>query len=502
MRPLVTILSLLGFTTMLLVNGCVAHSRSTANAAWREIRTDLSKEELAEILAQYEDTYEATVREAADRILTKQTDRRTRRLTLLWQTRLIPMMRDALDQEDAVHAMLDAWALCLRAGHFFETGDARDMFGENQHLAIDAARRSLDSIENIASRILAPEALNRTREAVDDLARRFPLRGEFSGSIVRTAVQKTEKDPDIVASILAAPIAPFRAFEGIDRGAAAIRGFTAVAARMTDTVHDFPENLRLQAQLLVMELEDLESTQAALSGLAEISRSSARISTVAEELPANLRRELALAADDLEARQAQLQQTLRDAQDVAARVNEALRCVESAAAAVESTATQTTAAGESWTQTFRAISEMIDSFRQPEDGTSRRQTRRETTVVETRPAPAAIPTPPDSERRGFDVNEYTQAAQALDMAAARLQELTREIRELAGSNELESSLRNLEIRAQQVVEASQTSAINVVDHLTWRGVQIVLLFFAALIVYTLLGRVFPRRPDAAGSPGK
>jgi hypothetical protein len=493
MLSLPRILTPFALATLLFGGGCASASKSAPRATWNETQSGFSKEELADLLAQFEDTYEAAIREAADRILTLQPDRRTRRLTLLWQARLVPMMRDALDQEDPVYGMLDAWALCLRAQHFFDSGDGGEMFGDNHPIAVEAAGRSLESVEQIAARILAPDKLGRARDAVDELACRYPLRGEFSGSIVRTAVQKTEKDPDIVASIMAAPMAPFRVFEGVDRGASAIQAFAAVSARMTDTVHDFPESLRLQALLLIMELEDLETTQAALAGLEEISQSSARISAVAEQLPEDLRREITLAADDLESRQAQLQQTLRDARDVTDRVNGALERVETAAASVERTATHATSAGDAWTRTFQTLAEMVASIQQPGAVTSSPAAAPAVAAPAAEKPASESPATQDSDSGGFDVNEYTQAAQALDQAAARLQELTREIRELAGSNELGSSLLNLETRAQLVVDASRSSALDVVDRGAWRGAQIVLLFFLGLIGYTLLVRILPPR---------
>ena len=475
------ILAAATIATLLLMTGCAStpksSSKSSSPPGLDVAQSSLSKEELADLLAQFEDTYEAAILDAADRILLAQPDRRTRRLTLIWQTRAIPMMRDALDQDDAVNAMLDAWALCLRAVHYFETGDARDMFGDKHQIAVDAARRSLDSIEQIASRILTPETLGRARDAVDDLACRFPLRGEFSGSIIRTAVEKSQKNPDVVASILSAPMAPFRAFEGIDRGAAAIQGFTAVAARMTDTVHDLPEILRLQTQLLVMELEEMESAQTALTGLQQISQSAEKMTAVAEQLPEHLRKEIALAADDLETRQAQLQQTLER--------------VESAAGAVEQTATQAASAGDAWTQTVQAITEMVASFRQPHAAATNPATTQAVDTNDRRPLASAPSS--TSEAGVFDVTEYTQAAQALDQAAVRLQELTREIRGLAGSKELETSLRDLETRSRQIVDASRAGALDVVDRGAWRGAQLVLLFFLGLIGYTFLVRLLPPR---------
>lgn len=492
----------------LSLSGCALPNAPSSRGRLADVTTSLSKEELGELLQQFEDTFEATIREATERIVAVQPDRRTRRLALVWQMRLIPMARDALGQNDPVHSLLDSWALCVRQHDFFDHGDGGELFGEHQSIAREAAARSLRDVERIAALILPAETLSRTRPVIDDLARQFPLRGEFSGSTVRTAVQKPNKDSDVLASVLTTPMAPFRAFEGIDRGAAAIQGFTAVAARMTDTINDLPETVRLQIELLLMEVEDLESVQATLAGLSELSHSSARLAAVAESLPADLRKELSQATEDLEQRQASFQKTLREAQEVVTNVNQALGRVEAAAASVERTAVHTAAAGEAWTGTFHSITEMVASFRDPQgesppsaplESNSHRPPAEKQAVSARLTEGPSDPAPTDGEHRGFDVNDYTQAAQALDRAAVQIQELTREVRQLAGSNELVSSLGEIEARARGLVDMSNASAFSVIDHLAWRGCQLVLLLFAMLLGYAVLTRVWPSRPDRAAS---
>ncbi len=492
-----TVALLLSSGSLVSLAGCALPPRAASRAPFPDARTQLSKEELGELLQQFEDTYEATIREAAERIVTLQPDRRTRHLALLWQMRLIPMARDTLNQDDAVYSLLDGWALCVRQRDFFERGDGRELFGANQALAQEAARRSLGDIERIAALILTPESLNRTRPAIEDLALQFPLRGEFSGSVVRTAVQKPARNADVLASVLRAPLAPFRAMEGIDRGAAAIQGFTAVAAHLTDTVNDLPETIRLQTNLLLMDIDELESVQTAQASLAELAHSSARLSTVAECLPADLRRELSLAAEDLEQRQASFQETLRETREVIACTNEALARVQTAAASVEQTATHATAAGDAWAGTVRAITEMVASFRPPDDQPAAESSPADRirsgndyppVVAHGGPAPS-----PGTEQPRFDVNDYTQAADALDRAALQIRELTREIRQLAGSSELATSLTQTETRARGIVELSHTSALAAIDHLAWRGAQLIGLLFAALLGYTALTRFLGAR---------
>ncbi len=517
MRFRVTSLPLLAGAGLTLIAGC-ATAEPSARARLADVRTGLSREELGDQLAQFEDTYEAVIREAAERIAALDPGKRTRRLVLLWQTRMLPMARDALNQDDPVHALLDVWALCLRMHHYFHDGDGRALFGDHQDLARQAAERALEAVEQVAAAILSPDMLDRARQAVDDLARQFPIRGEFSGSPVRTAVQRPDHGADVLAAIVTAPFAPFRAVEGIDRGAAAIRGFSAVAARMNETIHDLPELTRLQAELLLLEIENLESTRSALAAFAEFAQASSRFSAAVERLPEDLRRELVAATEDLDRHQAGLQQTLAQAREVVDRINEGLRRADESAAAVERTAVQTARAGEAWTGTFQAITDMVAGFRgrptargseaaatAAADGPTADEPPGPDTPAET-PAPTALAAPaapsnaalppavgPDTDAdrprpRPFDILEYAQTAEALDRAADRLTVLTRELRDLAGSKELQASLADVEARLDGLVGRSRGSAREITDHAAWRAAQLIVLTFVLLIVYQVARR--------------
>ena len=428
------------------------------------------------------------------------------------------MARDAINQDDPVHALLDVWALCLRMHHYFHDGDGQALFGDHQKVAREAADRALEAVEQVAATILSVDMLDRARQAVDELAVQFPLRGEFSGSPVRTVVQRPDHGADVLAAIVTAPFAPFRAVEGIDRGAAAIRGFTAVAARMNETIHDLPELTRLQAELLLLEFETLESTQSALAAFTEFAQASGRFSAAVERLPEDLRRELTAATEDLDRRQAGLQQTLAEAREVVDRINEGLRRADESAAAVERTAAQTARAGEAWTGTFRAITDMVAGFRgqvrpgasdtasagaagePPGDEPAGPDAPAEAPPATALPTPAApsdaaVPAaiepaadPAQPRRRPFDILEYADTAEALERAAARLTVLTRDLRDLAGSGELQACLADVEARLEGLVGRSRGSALAVTDHAAWRAAQLIVLAFALLVVYQAVRR--------------
>lgn len=445
----------------------------------------ISSEELRDALEQYTDVFEANIGRAADEIVAASPDRRTRRLALLWQMRVIPMARDTLNQDDPIRGFLDLWTLTLRMQQFLTEGDGRSLFGAQQAIAVAAARASTREIERVADLVLAPAQLGPTRQAVADLAARYPFRGEFSGTVVRTWIDEPTKDSAALQSVLNIPLAPFKAFEGIDNTAQAIKGFTSVAAHMTDVVQALPQDARMQLQLLALEIEDLDSVRSALGSAEQMAASAERLSATAEGLPARLRAELDTLADRLESRQEGLRQTIGEARGLVDSIHSTLRQAESSAVAIDETAQNTARAGDAVTGTVRAIVGMVDHFRAL-GGPARDATA--TPGAATAPATQSAKTAAgdDAPRRGFDVLDYARAADAIDHAALQLQRLTVDLRQLGDSRELSGAMRELNAHVRDLVTLSKTSGEALVDQFTWRAILVALVAFALAIVYRLV----------------
>ncbi|RIK65828.1 MAG: hypothetical protein DCC65_11915 [Planctomycetota bacterium] len=465
--------------------------------------TLLTREELRDRLDQFEDSFEAQVRKASDEILERDSSRRMKRLTLIWQMRMVPMLRNTLDQDNPLGAVLDSWTLCLRMRAFLTEGDGKSLFGEQQPIAVRAATECEAEIRRIAELVLTPQMIQDTQSRVRDVATKHPLFGEFSGADVRTAI--AGGDDRVLQDVLAIPLAPFRWLGGVDETAQAIKGFTAVSARLTDVVQGLAADARLQTQLLLLEVEDLDSTRSALASMERLSNSSERLSATAEKLPQELRRELTALLEKVEADQPELRKTVSEARALVDRLDPAGASVARA--------------GDAWKGTAQAIEEMVASFRRPVGAASasaETDAGSETGIAPTNAnSPLAAPsakagtaaagtdTDPHSDgdvRKGpaFDINDYARTAEALTEAARELQKLTVQIRQLGESNDLTRRLDELSARVEGLVAESRAAASGVADHAVWRLGQLAVFVFGLLVVYRIVVLLSGRRAAPHG----
>ncbi|OWY71429.1 hypothetical protein B7486_12655 [cyanobacterium TDX16] len=450
----------------LMASGCSEYQIGT-------VATEgVTKEELRNKLEACQDNFEATIRRACDQLVDAEGGRSIKRLTLIWQMRVLPMSRDAINQDNPIAGLVDIWVLAVRMRLFLTEGDGKEIFGPYQNLAIDAAATCEEDISRLAPLILSADRLEATRDRINAVARDHPLRGEFSGSQVQTTLE-SQKD-EVLQGVLAIPLVPFRWLGGIDESAQAIKGFTIVAAHLTDVVQGLAADARLQTQLLMLDAEDMDSVKSTLTSMAKISESSERLATVAEKLPEDLRRELSSVVEEIDARQAEIQGTLKEARELSERIESAGRSVA--------------AAGDAWSGTAKSIEDMVASFRShPTAPGDERGTVSDSTVHSEAATDNGLEsTASASQPAPYDINDYRRTAEALTETATRLQGLVADLRSLDNDGPVTRRLTEVSGEAKQVLLESEAAADRVTDRAAWRGVQLILLLFTCMVAYRFL----------------
>ena len=101
-----------------------------------------------------------------------------------------------------------------------------------------------------------------------------PIRGEFVAEQVQSLVTASESSP-IFDWVTAIPLSPFRALQGVDQGAQAIREFNDTAMEMSRIVASMPRLIRWNLELLALDVSqqgDIESSLESFDALARSAR--------------------------------------------------------------------------------------------------------------------------------------------------------------------------------------------------------------------------------------
>jgi len=323
---------------------------------------------------------------------------------------MIPLAQRAAAQPKATQGLLGLFTLATAQRRYLDDGDGRDLFGEQQELARDAARASEREIEATIARILPPADAERLNQQVEQLASQNPIRGTFMVGSIQSAFV-TAQQTGSFDWFLSAPMAPFRALQGVESGAAAIHEFNTTARQLGDIAAALPEETRWQLELFLYDVEERQTVIAGLAAFQKLADSSAQLSATAADLPANTRLELEGLLEDSTKSQAELRSTLDQLRQTIASADGAIGNARPLAESLERFAAQTDQAGKSWTELIAAVR-----------GSDREK-------------PANSP-----PSRPFDITEYERTASQLQVTASELRALVAEVQGGSGTSLLNAVL--------------------------------------------------------------
>ncbi len=426
--------------------------------------------------------FENTIDRAAATIERTVTSRAQRRALLTWKLRMVTACHDTTDHLNPAQALRETWALCIRQRAALETGSLCEAFGEKQEVALNAAKRAEREITRIARIAIREAEFDRAAEHVAEYAASTPLDTSFTAQHApRTdGAQPAMKQ---FGEWFAAPLAPFQTINKINKGADAIAELRPTAERFTDVVEGLPAHSRLQLELLLLTIEEMESIQAALEDFATFADSSARLAASAQELPEKVRAEAAQLMEDIDAHQGELQKTIGETRSTIDTLNAGLADAREVAATVERSINAASDAARAWEQTANAVRETIGAL----------DTLKPNSLESPQPSNEAVGQSAE-QSKPFDINDYANTAERVTQTAVEIRTLLEDVRALLESNELRGNLANVREQTHQTIDYTQAQLNHWTDHAALRVAQLIALTFALIVIYRL---VFRRRPQPA-----
>ena len=417
---------------LLMISLCSCSSRkSTLFRGTKPLpRSNVSVDALQSQLDEFEEMFTSRTKAAAAEIDRLSGDPKVMKMTLLWRSRAIPALHNILEQPQPMAVLVDSWVLCIRLTNYIETGEAANIFGNFQPVALVTAKELEAQIQYIARNVLSEELFNQTAAGLRTLALSNPIQSGFS-KILMYSTQVKKDQPGLFESVFSIPLSPVRALEGVDRTPEAIYDFSTTTRRLTDVVQELPESSRWQLLLLLYDLEETEMAKSFLSSLREISDSSARLATTTEQFSSAL--------EDSDQNQEQIRQTLQQVNETAARLRELFAAVQQTATVFSQTARDVNLALTSWTEAARATDEAM------------RRIRPQTSQISAEPAPKT------------DLKETAQA-----------------VREAA--NEIKLASEELPARTEQIVAQMKS----LTTRLTIDIAALIVLIFCLFVAYLLI----------------
>ncbi|HKA13683.1 MAG TPA: hypothetical protein VKH41_01585 [Myxococcota bacterium] len=272
-----------------------------------------TEDDLHSALGVWAVSFASLVGVTADQIRAESRDRAVRRNAVLWQLHMIPLARLAAFRPDAKTAYVASLALSVAQREYLTTGEGRELFGDRQSIAADAASRLEQEVVDLGRVFLSDRQLARLRKQVDEVITQHPIEGTFASEALIHAFADP-KQQQTFSWVTDLPMTPFRALSGVSDTAQAVQNFNETAREFTAVVNQLPQQSRWQAELLLYDAEELESVERALSAAESVAVGAQGISGAATALPEELGAEMAAQLHEAKAALAELDSALARAQ--------------------------------------------------------------------------------------------------------------------------------------------------------------------------------------------
>lgn len=409
--------------------------RFIVGMATGDYRSDaMTQQDLRLALMQYASRFEATIVATADTISAGTKDPVIQRRTLRWKLGITPVVNQAAFLAEPEAAYVAMLTVATAMNEFLTTGAGTDAFAAQQPLAIEASNELLQAAVELGDRFLTEKELKHVTQDVQNLVRAQPIRGEFVAEQVQTLVTTTEASP-IFDWVTAIPLSPFRAMQGVDAGAQAIREFNDTAREMSRIIASMPRLIRWNIELMTLNISQQGDIETTLESFQQLAQSAELLSQTAQALP-------------------------EDVREVLAEVERSGTTLTPLAQSLEHSATAVAEAGKAWGALIAEVSK-----------------------------PPADPSKPS---RPFDIREWQQTAAQIGNAATELRALLESADSLAKSEALAGPFADLEARVAKVEAGSRA----LVDLAALRGLQLIGVFFLLLFVYRRIEIWLARRAAA------
>ena len=372
----------------------------------------ISEQELRASLDAFEEYLRAAVEETVDKIDEIDMTAKTRRISLMLQVRTSQAIDAMLEQEDPVVAFIEVWGFIVRLHQYFEEGEGRSLFGNNQPAFIEMATQFEAGIETIGRTFMSEDVFEENRKHAYSFARSNPIKGSFSNTIVySTMAQEGKASP--FGNLISIPMAPVRAMEGVDRTATAVNRFTDKAVYFSDIVEELPESVRWQLLALLYDFEETEMTQSFLASMSQFSESSVKLAEATENLPQEIREQTSILVEEIDNKQANLQITLDKAQKTLATADQALVQADKTVASFQAAVVEVNQVATAWDKAADSTQQALSEFGK---------------LIPPRKDPPAEPT--------FKIKDIQNIVETVNQTVGQMQNLTVEIRDIIESEQL------------------------------------------------------------------
>jgi hypothetical protein len=231
-----------------------------------------------------------------------------RRTTLGWRIRTFEICTRARSRDNALAGLIELWFWSATSSRYYSTGAGKSVFGTAQQVVIERSNELEGIAEKMVRRTVPPERFDELKKQI--LAATVHGQAYLAGDGSKSDPLGNLLEATKLSSLLSITLSPFNAFSGVKAGGDAAARMAVTADRAVDLLVDYPKLLNWYMQKAMLEIQAQDTPQALLTELKRTNNSLEALTTIARNLPAEIRTEGVALLDQSRPAQADVRATL------------------------------------------------------------------------------------------------------------------------------------------------------------------------------------------------
>jgi hypothetical protein len=337
-----------------LLAGCTGGSRTSATAPVGDPATNapapaapaprIAPTEVAEALEALSLQMQQQVQAAADEMERLLPGNDTRRRTLRWRIRMAEVSTQARWRDNAIAGVIELWFWTIVTERHMTVGEPAQYFAAHRERLTERLHALVVTAENLVRRCVPPERF-------DELHRRVTAAAESGDAFVTGKGSETNPlsgllEASRLESLIAIPLSPFSAFEGVKTGGDAAAQLSVVAARAVDLMATYPQLINWHLQVAMVEMQSQDGVAGLLREVHQANTSVSELLTTIRAMPAQVRTETVALLDQSRTAQGDVRDTLASATKAAEALEKLTTAIDTMLARVMPPADAATTAKE------------------------------------------------------------------------------------------------------------------------------------------------------------
>lgn len=154
---------------------CISAPTKSPLMEQSENLVDITSAQLRGQVYDFTSRYATVIEGAADRIIAETDDPTVRERALVWKLEAIPQVHRAAFKPDPLFGLIDTAVLCGQLVEFFTRGAGSDLFGDRQHIAVEAVEWLDREVWRLGESVTLSGDPSRTRREVAQFVAEHPI---------------------------------------------------------------------------------------------------------------------------------------------------------------------------------------------------------------------------------------------------------------------------------------------------------------------------------------